>query len=93
MLFVMCSDCHTRYKQNNRYGPKFLICTCNKEPRELDIEMAKSEIEQQIRKPGITEYKDNNIIESKVTVWDKGSDKTEVSNMSAKRRRSVPTRQ
>jgi hypothetical protein len=43
----MCDDCDKRYSENKQLGPKFLVCNCDpKHPRELEIEMAKSEIEQ-----------------------------------------------
>jgi hypothetical protein len=41
----MCDDCDKRYSENKQLGPKFLVCNCNPEkPRELELEMAKSEI-------------------------------------------------
>ena len=98
-VFYMCNDCDSRYKQNKQLGPKFLICKCGKEPRELELEMAKSEIENS--KPVWTEKHDKVVEEyernpQKETVIisrdNEVNEVKEVSKMSGKRNRSNTTR-
>ena len=75
---VWCPNCK---KLGPQWTAKFLICLCSKEPKELEIEMAKSEI-----------YK--LALEDKETgarLYKLEGDKTEVSKMSGKRRRSNTT--
>lgn len=87
-VFVMCDPCAKRYDTQKQWGPKFIICLCSDEPKELEIEMAKSEIEN--AKPSFKEEIHDGLLT--LNDIDKGSDKTEVSTLSKKRRRSNTTR-
>lgn len=85
---VWCPNCKDYPKQ---CGPKFLICLCSKEPKELEIEMAKSEIEANTK----IDWQD--LPNMKLVNQDKGSDKDEitkeyVSKVPKKHKRSVSTR-
>jgi hypothetical protein len=43
-VFVNCDDCQKRYEEHNVLTPSFVICTCDKEPKELPLEMAGEEL-------------------------------------------------
>ncbi len=47
---VWCEPCS---KLDKQWGPKFLVCCCSEEPKELDVEMAKGEINNTAAKQGI----------------------------------------
>ena len=87
-ISIWCKGCSDRYESNNNQGPKFVICLCGKEPKELDIEMAKSEIEANTK----IDWAD--LPNMKLVNQDKGSDKITkeyVSKVPKKHKRSFPT--
>jgi hypothetical protein len=89
-VFYMCDDCDSRYKQNKQLGPKFLICKCGKEPKELELEMAKSEILQNaVKNVSSGSSKGDNY--ERFTI-DEVNEVKEVSKMPGKRNRSNTTR-
>lgn len=41
---VQCDHCQDLLNNNDKLGPKYLVCLCSDTPRELSLEMGESEI-------------------------------------------------
>ena len=43
-VFVNCDDCQAIYQKHKQQTPSFVICLCDKEPKELPLEMVEPEL-------------------------------------------------
>ena len=67
-VFVNCDDCQKRFEEHSQLTASFVICTCDKEPKELPLEMAGSEIkakkEGKVEKSGIDKVTEGKPLEA-----------------------------